>query len=641
MNFQIEQLVLFRKNHKDTKVYEFKTGKLNMVTGSSATGKSSFLKIIDYVLCSRTCAIPDYVLTKTDWVGLWIAGTGKRYFIARRTPGRNQAKTDEFYFKEYDISIERPKIEALRTTNDIKSISGILDVIAGVGLEEKQRDTSLSFRDVLNLSIQSSRTIASEEELFEHSSNPAIQKILSKRFPLLLGIDDTEVIGKERLAAQKETELKELIARKNEAERIMQNWWRSLKWDISEAKIYSFISADLPEATDPIEIQAMAENILEKSKEFKYPTASNDGLAKNLELVLSLKHQAEEKADEIQQLQQQAKELEELGSRVREFHEEAEKTRDQLQIVEWLKRTWDPNQRDFFSKVGPNTEQAAYDEYNRLFGALKSFNSSIMNADIYKRAIQTIEAKLKKLNSTRVKRVNEYNEIMNQVNQIEEHDHALEDARISAHKAFALRGRIESAHTMFKSINSAELSKANLDKIDADIASLREEISSDRQKFETQIEASLEYISQTMKEHLDHLPVEARIKGKKYRLDTDNFDIEITYGGDEVCLLSRLGSSANHLYFHIAFTCALQQLLSARGETPIANLVIYEETDMADAEARDLNKEIAMAIQASENPWQAIVLLKGNRMNFEKEKLAIHSVAHFDANEGIIPKEWS
>ncbi|WP_246752411.1 hypothetical protein, partial [Vibrio cholerae] len=59
MFFQIEKVVLWSKEAKHKpRVIEFALNKVNLITGSSKSGKSSLIPIIDYCLGSSKCSIP-------------------------------------------------------------------------------------------------------------------------------------------------------------------------------------------------------------------------------------------------------------------------------------------------------------------------------------------------------------------------------------------------------------------------------------------------------------------------------------------------------------------------------------------------------------------------------------------------------
>lgn len=57
------------------RVVSFETGKVNIITGASGTGKSTLIKAIDYCLGSSECELPAHVRRRSMAVGVkWVLG---------------------------------------------------------------------------------------------------------------------------------------------------------------------------------------------------------------------------------------------------------------------------------------------------------------------------------------------------------------------------------------------------------------------------------------------------------------------------------------------------------------------------------------------------------------------------------------
>ena len=62
MKLQIEKLFLVRRGTKEVKSFEFETGKLNIIMGQGARGKSTIWDIIDYVCGAKECEIDSKIV---------------------------------------------------------------------------------------------------------------------------------------------------------------------------------------------------------------------------------------------------------------------------------------------------------------------------------------------------------------------------------------------------------------------------------------------------------------------------------------------------------------------------------------------------------------------------------------------------
>ena len=59
MKFVIDKVVLWpKKSEQSFRTVDFKSDKINIITGASRTGKSAIIPIIDYCLGADKCTIP-------------------------------------------------------------------------------------------------------------------------------------------------------------------------------------------------------------------------------------------------------------------------------------------------------------------------------------------------------------------------------------------------------------------------------------------------------------------------------------------------------------------------------------------------------------------------------------------------------
>ena len=123
MNFRISKILLWPKNTLlPIREIEFKTDKINVITGDSERGKSALITILDYCLASSKCQIPTGLIrNKTAWFGVLISLDQSNLLLARKEPGENQTSGDMF-MKESKEDIQIPAIIENKTHNyeDVK-----------------------------------------------------------------------------------------------------------------------------------------------------------------------------------------------------------------------------------------------------------------------------------------------------------------------------------------------------------------------------------------------------------------------------------------------------------------------------------------------------------------------------------------
>ncbi|MCT9980294.1 hypothetical protein M2R48_18360 [Acinetobacter sp. I-MWF] len=86
MKFILHELKLwFHEKNQKAKSYEFLPNKINVITGASTTGKTSFWNIIDYCLLAGKENIASEVNDKVKWFGIRFSINNKEITIIRRS----------------------------------------------------------------------------------------------------------------------------------------------------------------------------------------------------------------------------------------------------------------------------------------------------------------------------------------------------------------------------------------------------------------------------------------------------------------------------------------------------------------------------------------------------------------------------
>jgi Protein of unknown function (DUF3732). len=204
MKFVLHEIKLwFKKEDSEPKSYFFLPDKVNVITGGSSTGKTSFWSIIDYCLLSGRIKIADAINDKVLWFGIRFTLNGKEVSIVRKTPSEGAVSSEVFF----DYGTFPNKLESNKPIAEIKAI---LDTEFGItdnlrfpfGKEFGETPFNLSYRHFLLFNALTENVIGTEETYFdtvffkqEYDNNA-----LSHIFDLVIGVNDMENIkAKERL----------------------------------------------------------------------------------------------------------------------------------------------------------------------------------------------------------------------------------------------------------------------------------------------------------------------------------------------------------------------------------------------------------------------------------------------------------
>ena len=123
MRLAILKVILWPKDPSHSpRVIPFEPGRINVISGESATGKSTVTWIIDYCLGSEKCSIPvGLIRDVTGWFGLHLRLANTEMIVARRNPGDQQTTTDIYWAEGLNLNV--PPIIAAKNArvDDLKN----------------------------------------------------------------------------------------------------------------------------------------------------------------------------------------------------------------------------------------------------------------------------------------------------------------------------------------------------------------------------------------------------------------------------------------------------------------------------------------------------------------------------------------
>jgi len=129
---QIQELILYG-NNEEVRHLVFRTGKVNIITGASKTGKSAVGDIIEYCLGGNTCKIADGIVRENvSWYGLILQFDHEQVFVARKNPKVGQKSTFECYFEVGGCVTPPKKTSDIISNTNVKGIETALSNRIGI-----------------------------------------------------------------------------------------------------------------------------------------------------------------------------------------------------------------------------------------------------------------------------------------------------------------------------------------------------------------------------------------------------------------------------------------------------------------------------------------------------------------------------
>lgn len=201
---QILEIVLFNRQGQ-RRILSFQTGKVNIITGDSNTGKSELIAILDYCLGREDCPIAEGAIRNTvAWYGVRLQWHGGQMFIARKAPEFGQNSSSAVYLAEGDV-VPSPTTTPTPTTNAEDLVKTLTDKI---GISPNQftpppgqtrAPLRTNFRHALLFCFQHQTEIDQRDVLFHRQSQPFMKQTIKDTLPYLLG-----AVREDQLALEQE-----------------------------------------------------------------------------------------------------------------------------------------------------------------------------------------------------------------------------------------------------------------------------------------------------------------------------------------------------------------------------------------------------------------------------------------------------
>lgn len=212
MSMQIKSIHLYNKNG-EVRLLKFREGKVNIITGRSATGKSAVISIIEYCLGSSEYTVPDTnPFENVVWYGVFYRISENDVFIAKPKPRDGVVSQSQAYFQQ-GVNLEIPIFDELILNSSDSSITQTISALLGfspnlhVPLENQTRaplEATLNHARIF--SFQKQNVIANPDILFHKQDNTFVALALKDTLPYLLGsIDDNQLVYRDALMRARRT----------------------------------------------------------------------------------------------------------------------------------------------------------------------------------------------------------------------------------------------------------------------------------------------------------------------------------------------------------------------------------------------------------------------------------------------------
>ena len=569
MKFFINRIILWpKKEGLNYREIVFEADRINVITGSSRTGKSALIPIIDYCLGAQKCAIPvDTIRNACAWFGVLFELENEQILLCRKEPEAKASSGEMFMQRGKSISIP-DTIESNTTSEEVKNVLNELFSMSFLELDpssERFGSARPSYRDFMAFLFQPQNIIANSEVLFYKADTTEHRQKLIEVFPYALGAVTPKVLAArlelERLRKQRDRIQRDITTIKE----VSESWMHEVSSWISQARELGLTDYE-PQENEPFE------NLVNEIARIVEKNESNAGLTSKRisdisEELIQLRQEERRVSSELFSFQKRQKDMLALMSSVGRYEESLQIQLQRLEISTWLKSLISAENDNPLLLISDKSAQA---ELESLCSAITEIEKTVRDMSstpaAFERELHYIEEEI----TLRAERLNAINRRIVEESRAKAAD-ADQKYTLSAMARFL--GRLEASLNTYERVGKDSELESALSGVLAEIERLTAEVNEG--EINRKQNAAISYINQRIGEIIQGLdaehpesPVEFVIKDLMLRVSNENGRKDYLW---------EIGSASNWLAYHVATTLAFQQFFQKRGLVSVPNFLIFDQ----------------------------------------------------------------
>lgn len=565
MHLQILKIVLWPKNGDEPRIVKFHPGVVNVISGSSKTGKSAVIPIIDYCLGSGKCGIPvGTIRSACSWFGLLIETLEGQKLLARREPG-DARQTGDMYLAEGEI-LEIP-VQAPEKNITAEAVKRKLDVLAGLsqlGLDPDGQSgfqSRVSFRDLLAFTFQPQYIVANPMVLFFNADTSEHREKLKAIFPYVLGALTPEMLMAKWEIDRLQREIRRKETALEAAKRAVNAWQIETQALLRQAIEFGLLPVATvvpPEWPDVLDLLRKAANA--DTRQSFATVASIDG---TLERLQELRQMETQSSEVLSEKRQAYNELQRLLNSSNSYGDAILIQRDRLNISDWLRK-----------RVTDSTDPlVALGSVGR--SKLDSLTQALAGIEIEMRSqpslSHTFDKERLRLRAEVEDAASRLAAIRQEINLLEQKSEEVKGVLFQQDRVERFIGGLQQALVSLDRTQEGSELVYELDRLRDRVDELRKVYS--EREVERKTFNALQII-QNMASNI--LPLlDAEWPEAPIQLLLDDLTIKVVHP-DRSDYLWEIGSGANWLAYHIAVTLALHRFFLV-GHHPVPGLIVYDQ----------------------------------------------------------------
>lgn len=656
MKLAILKIILWPKQAEmSPRVIPFLPDKINVITGESATGKSSLTAIIDYCLGSGKCAIPvGLIRDVTEWFGLHLKLANTELIVARRNPGDQQTTTDLYWVEGLDLQVPN-RVEKNGRVEDLKNR---MDQAAQLPQLELSADDSIgygarpSFRDMAAFNFQPQHVVANPYTLFFKADTTEHREKLRAMFPFVLGAVDSSTLAQQR-------ELKDLTREHDKLQRELDARLSAAKtWEAEVGGYYLHAKALglLPNSQNPDASWRLEDYVLalkplpDDVRRLDIPEIKEGTSEEAVKQLTQILGEEDRLALQIGSLRQRLSKLDQLSTSVGEYKVTLSDQLDRMHGVGWLERKLKTTHTCpvcLAVHEGGNEHLAELQKLAHELGVMTGSVAQAPGKLDQKHAELRNELRSLEQNISQTRKKRQF---------LESQSHEMSAQRQRVRQIYLFVGRVEQAlENLSASTNVGEL-KERVDQLFRRIQELRNEL--DQKARRERVNAAIESVSSRIHDHARDLQLEHA--AENVRLNIPELTLQFTTLSGRTDFLWEVGSGQNWVGYHISCLLALHEHFIGLPGNPVPRFLVIDQPSQvyfpeawptldeapgsksADIEGvQRIFSTLSKFIESMPEPFQVIVTEHAGSITWQGLS-SVNVVANWRKGQGdyLIPSSW-
>ncbi len=658
MNFQLLKLVIWPKGTSFApRIVEFNPGVLNVITGTSRTGKSAIIPIIDYCLASSDCFIPiDTIRDNASWYGVVFQTDSEEILFARGVPRGTKVSNDFFVLRALTVSIPPVINEPNEKIDGVKNILNTISSVPYFSLEgnndRKAYQARLGFRDLMALVFQNQDIVANQNILFYKTHAHEHRERLRNWFPFILGAENIEILKARQRLQEVEQRLKQSRREFEKAKAHSSSWMNNMIGHLRVAREYGLLDEEISDTAAPDELLMAAKRFVEDIPDHT-KTKADDVHTANKELS-EIEIEENRISTEIGLVKRRLNDLKRLKSGFKDYGNTVRRRVERLHISQWLKDI--STEPQSCPACGSSEHPHSTTELFKISEAFKKYENESKSVEEIPTSFSREEERLSKqldslLESQKV--------LQGRYDILVARDKKAQEEFQRRKNMFLFLGHLKASMETFESLGDGGEFQEEISLLEKEYETLTEIV--DRTSVQKRVKAATARISQSMLKHLKTLDVEGKYRETAPKFDVKDLNISVLSTDDNWHYLAEVGSASNWVSFHLALFCSLQEFFTGQKISSVPSFVIFDQPSQVyfpkvkrGSEEQDYDpkyededvqavmqmfKSVADSIIAKNGAWQSIILDHADSSIYGEIE-GVHEVEEWRGGKKLIPKEW-